>query len=163
MKTKKEAADYLGISTRQLENYAKQGKLSVQYQRGRTGDVATFDDAELRKLKAEIDSRHMPRPSVVTDAPESHAMVRDLASDASRLPALQNLLGALLSSKATPVPSISDLAAKPLLTIAEAQRLAGLSRQTLLEAHHAGNLKLITIGRGYRVKRNDLDQFIKKL
>ncbi len=164
---KNEAADYLGISTRQLANYANQGKLSVQYERGRTGDVAVYDRTELRKLKAEIDGRHAPRHAVTREGDgqdnESIALVPTLASNLSHLPALQTLFAAMLDGKTMSAPSISDLAAKPLLTLAEAQRLTGLSRQTLLEAHHARKLKLITIGRGYKVKRIDLDGFINKL
>jgi excisionase family DNA binding protein len=167
MKTKTEAAEYLGISTRQVANYAKQGKLSVQYQKGKTGDVAMYDERELKKLRAELESKHAPRPAVIREeneqGDESRALVPSFASNPSHLPTVQNLFAALLSGKATPAPTISDLAAKPLLTIAEAQKLSGLSRQIILDAHHAGKLKLIVIGRGYKVKRKDLDLFINKL
>jgi excisionase family DNA binding protein len=168
MKTKNEAAGYLGISTRQLANYAKNGDLSVQYQRGRTGDVAVYDEKELRKLKAKIDSRHRPRPAVMREEETgSHETLPALASNPSQLPTIQNLLGAIFQGRngmnESREPTISDLAAKPLLSIAEAQKLTGLSRQTLLDAHHAGKLKLIVIGRGYKVKNKELMRFIDKL
>jgi len=54
---KKKSAAYLGISTRQLENYARQGRLSVRKEKGKTGDIAIFDDEEPRLLKIEPDAR----------------------------------------------------------------------------------------------------------
>jgi excisionase family DNA binding protein len=60
-------------------------------------------------------------------------------------------------------PSIADLAAKPLLTLAEASTLTGLSRAVLRDAIESKKLKARIIGRAWRVKRADLDMFIKKL
>jgi excisionase family DNA binding protein len=60
-------------------------------------------------------------------------------------------------------PSIADLGAKPLLTLAEAHNLTGLSRGILREAIDGGKLKAKIIGRAWRVKRADLDSYIGKL
>jgi hypothetical protein len=40
---KKEAADYLGISTRALERYMSLQRISVRYEKGKTGDQAIFE------------------------------------------------------------------------------------------------------------------------
>lgn len=162
---KSEAAEYLGISTRQVTNYARQGKLSVHYEKGKTGDVATFDERELRKLKAELDRKRTPRPGVshATDTPSSEGSetLPALASRPSNLPALQNLFAALLSGKATPAPTAPG--EKILLDLKDCRALTGLSDGLLRVAIHSGKLKGKIIGKAYRVKRADLDAYIKKL
>jgi excisionase family DNA binding protein len=50
-----------------------------------------------------------------------------------------------------------------LLTLAEAQTLTGLARGVLREAIDRGKLKAKIIGRAWRIKRDDLNAFIKKL
>lgn len=65
---KKEAASYLGITARALEYHATHGKVGVTYEKGRTGDVAIFDDADIERLKREIDKRHRPRKGRGKDA-----------------------------------------------------------------------------------------------
>lgn len=55
------------------------------------------------------------------------------------------------------------IADKLLLTIAEAQALTGLSREFLRDAITQGELKAKVIGKGWRVKRSDLETYIDKL
>ncbi len=69
----------------------------------------------------------------------------------------------MIESARAAAPTVADLAAKPLLKIAEAQTLTGLSRQILKAAIDDGKLKATVIGRSWRIKRDDLDLFIKKL
>ncbi|MUH00366.1 helix-turn-helix domain-containing protein [Scytonema sp. UIC 10036] len=52
---------------------------------------------------------------------------------------------------------------KLLLTIAEAQELTGLPRQVLRDAINEGKLKAKVIGRSWRIKRSDLQEFVDKL
>src|SRR5205823_4403495 len=59
--------------------------------------------------------------------------------------------------------SVSEIADKPLLTLAECQALTGLSRGILRGAIGEGRLKARIIGRAWRVKRPDLDLYVKKL
>jgi excisionase family DNA binding protein len=56
-----------------------------------------------------------------------------------------------------------EIADKPLLKLDEAAALTGLSRQILRDAIRAEELKAKLIGRAYRIKRDDLDEFIKNL
>jgi excisionase family DNA binding protein len=51
MLDKKQAAEYLGVTTRTLERHAKEGKLSVRYEQSQFGEVAMFDPEELEALK----------------------------------------------------------------------------------------------------------------
>jgi excisionase family DNA binding protein len=56
-----------------------------------------------------------------------------------------------------------DRAHKLTLSITEAAALSGLSANHLRAAIKAGKLKARIIGKGYRVKRPDLDAYIKSL
>lgn len=210
---KKEAAAYLGISTRQLENYARGGRLSVRKEKGRTGNIAIFDDEELRRLKTELDAKRgliqgaVVREPVNGEAAGTHAngddlesseVIRAFASQLSRLTPqefIAQLAAAILtqaeqrqqdarrqleegqgqagpehgaqeSKKRRRDPNetpISDLAAKPLLTRAEAQRYTGLSRELLRELVTSGKVKEVKLGRAYRMKRAELDASIQTL
>jgi excisionase family DNA binding protein len=61
------------------------------------------------------------------------------------------------------VVSLTDLAAKLTLSLMEASQLSGLSRGHLREAIEEKKLKARIIGRGWRVKRDDLEAYVKKL
>ena len=63
----------------------------------------------------------------------------------------------------TPIVSISDVACKIMLTLPEAASLTNLSRTHLVKAIKEGKLNGKKIGRGWRVKRADLDEYIKEL
>lgn len=52
---------------------------------------------------------------------------------------------------------------KLLLNLKDCQLLTGLSRLTIRDAIDSGNLKARIIGRGYKIKRRDLDQFVSNL
>jgi excisionase family DNA binding protein len=161
---KKEAAEYLGISSRQIENYAKQNKLSVRKEKGKTGDIAVYDEKELRRLKAELDSKRTIRPAVTTETSESNErreLIRASDSRLSDVPKIFDLVKALTDSKKA--DTIIAISHKPLLKLDEAAALTGLSRQILRQAIESGKLSGRIIGRAYRVKRADLDAFIKKL
>jgi excisionase family DNA binding protein len=206
-KNKKEAAAYLGISTRQLENYARAGRLSVRKERGKTGDISIYDEEELRRLKTELDARRGVIQAAVVREPaptsegepdangddlESSEVVRAFASQLSRLTPQEFIaqLAAAILTRAeqrqldvgkglgelgesqqrlkrrrhdpneTP---ISDLAAKPLLTRAEAQRYTGLSRELLREAVTLGKVSEVKLGHAYRMKRAELDSYVGTL
>jgi len=50
-----------------------------------------------------------------------------------------------------------------LLNLREAQNLTGLSREVLRQAIKEEKLKAKIIGNSWRIKRTDLDKFIKDL
>jgi excisionase family DNA binding protein len=52
---------------------------------------------------------------------------------------------------------------KLLLNLSEVRSLTGLSDQHLREAIHEGRLKSRIIGKGYKVKRADLEAYVRKL
>jgi len=53
--TKAEAAKYLGVSVRTLSRYVTEGKLHPRYRKGKTNVVAVFEEAELKKLKKDLE------------------------------------------------------------------------------------------------------------
>ena len=62
-------------------------------------------------------------------------------------------------SKVTP----AMLQGKLLFTLSEARVMTGLSRQILLEAIKEGRLPSQILGKAYRIKAKDLEQFIDEL
>src|SRR5829696_6843563 len=71
---KKEAADFLGVSTRAIERYAAKGKISAIYTKNKTGQsLAEFNDEDLKRLKEELQQAPYPqRPKVESKATDSH-------------------------------------------------------------------------------------------
>lgn len=173
MRTKQEAAEHLGVGVRAVERYAEQGKLTVQYERGKTRPVAMYDERELERLKKEIQSSLNPaiRPQVVREASTSLANPANPENPASGIliPTNARQVFAMMVEAFANVPikrqkpSIADLAAKPILKLDEAAKLTGFGRDTLLEAHREGKLNMRIIKGAWRVKRQDLDSYIKKL
>jgi hypothetical protein len=149
---KKEVADELGVSSRSVENYVKRGKLSVRYEKGATSDVAVFDPSEVRRLKAELQSRSALVPTLMREnhegearKPESLALaVRPLPREASLLPP-------------------SEVVHKMLLTLAEAALVSGLRAGTLTRARREGKLRAVKIGGSYHFRPGDLRAFIESL
>ncbi len=163
---KKEAADYLNVSTRAIERYTTKGKLTPRYEPGRTGPAPVYDRAQLDGLKDEMSAALAPPDPVKRDKPvkgdkddTGGALVLSRSGSSA---ALVELVAAIESARAQAKPQ-APLEAKLTLNVVEASALSGLSRSHLLEAIHAGKLKAKIIGRGWRVKRDNLDAYVKKL
>jgi excisionase family DNA binding protein len=178
---KKEVAELLNISTRLVERYASEGRLGeVTYVRGKTGKQAEYARAEVERLKAELETVDRALPANSADA----GLVGPLATrQGERLLDLLSSIDNRLATQADnfsdlkeghPLfelmkefghrrPQLSDLAHKLMLSLDEAAQLAGLSRGHLRAAITEGKLKGRIIGRGFKVKRADLDAYVKKL
>lgn len=162
---KQEAADFLGVSVRALERYVSQGKISVRYEKGKTRPTANFDPQELEAFRAELTQptykpRQIPTPS--QPAEDTALTYSGEIADFGEVTAIDKLAGIIerLLQRDLPVVPIAD---KLLLTISEAQALTGLSREFLRDAIASGELKAKVIGKGWRIKRSDLDNFIDEL
>ncbi len=175
--TKAEAAEYLGCSVRQLERYTSENRIGVRYEKGRTRPTPVYDEGELEAFKSSLE-RVVFRPAVermesAQSAPEragnAIATQGDGAlsglSQASQMEAFARFIVEAVQSQKpeTSAPSLSDLSVKLLLTLPEAQALTGLSRGTLRAAIEAGELKAKQIGRGWKIKRHDLENYIENL
>jgi excisionase family DNA binding protein len=168
----KEAAGYLGVSVKTLERRIALGDISVAYVPGATGKQRTFDRAELDRFKqaeAEkiIATTYVARPRVApvaSVAPDSPAMLERTGSGHNS-GALMELVAAIEQARARlpPALTVSDLSCKLTLSLVEAAQLSGLSRGHLREAIEAKKLKARIIGRGWRVKKIELEAYVRKL
>ncbi len=150
---KETAAEALGISIRSLQRLVQSEKISVTYKRGESGKqeaIFNADEIEIYKQQRDVESVK-PAAATINDK----ALARN---DANQF--LQVLRQAITpETKAAGVP----IADKPLLKLDEAAALTGLSRDTLRQAIDTDELKGRLIGRAFRIKRADLDSYIKKL
>jgi hypothetical protein len=161
--TKKEVAEFLGISIRLIERYSKEDKLGeVTYVRGKTGREARYDRAAIERFKAEHDAPRL-RPEQPTAQPV-RALVPAVREQQDRLiTALESI--ATNQANGHDRPTVVAIESKPLLKLKEAQALTGLSREKLIEAIEGGKLHAVaraTPRAPYRVKRSALDVYIEK-
>lgn len=160
---KKEAAELLGVSTRLVEKYASEGRLGeVTYVRGKTGKQAEYDREAVEKLKAALES---PDTSLATTTPDARLFVAQLVEAiATREQAhIEAIRGLLSGNTEEPRSASVRVSEKILLNLSDCRQLTGLSDGTLKDAIKSKKLKAKIIGRGWKVKRHDLDDFIKKL
>lgn len=156
LKSKRQAAAVLGLSTRGVERAVARGHLTVLYRDGKHGKQAWFNTHELERLK-QVQERqesvgftsgipfHPPGPSPavgtlvpVVDMKPRHKGQKD---------------------DSPPVP----IAHRLVLSLDEAVQLAGLPRSFLVENIRSGKLKSLTIGRRHFIKRADLNEFVHQL
>jgi excisionase family DNA binding protein len=159
---KKEAAARLDVSTRLIEKYAGEGKLGeVKYVRGRTGRQADYDEQAVEKLKAELEA---PAFALVPAGAAAQSREAGLVAPQDRERFI-NALEAIASHEQTRAGLVvaAGLGEKIMLTLADAAALSSLSTGHLRDALRAGQLKGKIIGRGYKIKRADLDHYVKKL
>jgi excisionase family DNA binding protein len=160
---KKEASEYLGVSTRLVEKYASEGRLGeVTYVRGRTGKQAEYDRQAVEKLKAVLDT---PDTAIATRTPDARLFAAHLVEILERREQanIEAIRGILTDGSNKPRSASVRVSEKVLLTITDCRLLTGLSRQLLRQAIEDEKLKGRIIGRGYRIKRGDLDQYIANL
>lgn len=176
--TKQEAAELLGCSERQIERYVKDGKLSVTMKKGKTRPTPDFNENELRELKAELEKpihkAIVARHEIPTGGDNNDAGLSLLPSE-PQLAALRQLFEAMSQKSAAALPeatekpqkplaSIQDAALKLLLTADEAAAFAGVGRRAIDNAIKAGQLTAHRgLGQGRRIKRADLEAWVKKL
>ncbi len=190
---KNEASIFLGISTRMIERYEKEGKLSTRTVRvGRTRKNI-YDETELSQLKAELNAVRV-RPKIEqADTSRNESMivngdtlthsvpnrnemqsltVRDVAfmeslkANTDHLNELISLIKAEHRAKPkrvhTPKP-LDNVSLKLTLSFSEAAALAGVPIKIIRELVSDGKLIAVKMGRGYRVHREQLDNYFKTL
>ena len=163
LKSKREAAEMLGVSTRGIERAVRRGQLTVHYRDSKHGKKAWFRPTELERYR-----RHQ----------EARVPVGFTAAAVQQLPPLPSpgptpTIGAVVpmvdmepwptkdkrKSSHNPVP----IADRLTLRVNEAVQLSGLPHTYILENIHAGKLKAIRIGRAWHIKRSDLIEFVQNL
>jgi len=160
LKSKREAAQMLGISTRGLERAVRRGDLAVQYQPSRRGRTAWFAAADLKRYRQLQQSRYsVGFTSAITRPPvDSGLTIGNVTPmvDVEPWPEKKNDD----QEKQNHRVSIAEQLA---LTLKEAAQLAGLPRTFIEQSVEAGKLKAFKIGNATYVKRSDLEAFIQSL
>ena len=163
MMNKKEVSELLNISIRLVEKYASEGRLGeVKYVRGKTGKQADYDREAVEKLKTILESPDKGITPVKSF--DSHLMESLIQALVNREQANTEAIRGLLngSSEQTRIEPIR-VSEKILLNLNDCRLLTGLSDENLRKAIHDGKLKAKIIGRGWKIKRQDLDKFINSL
>jgi excisionase family DNA binding protein len=144
---KKEVSEFLSVSTRIVEKYASEGRLGeVTYIRGKTGKQAEYDREAVENLKRMLES---PDTSLATKSPDARLFVAQLVE--------------ALTNHEQPRTEAIRTSEKILLNLNDCRLLTGLSDANLRDAIHDSRLKAKIIGRGWKIKRQDLDEFINNL
>ncbi len=169
---KREVAEELGCSTRQVEKYVGQERLRVvEYVRGKSGREGVYNADEVARLKSELEDEqnkvigYAPPPTALT-APkvaQGLAVVEHLMASLDRQHADADRIIAAIASLNGHAAQDVGVTDKLTLSLNEASQLSGLSRNHLRQAIEEKKLKARIIGKGWRVKRDDLDSYVKKL
>ncbi len=160
---KKKAAEFLGVSTRLVEKYASEGRLGeVTYVRGKTGKQAEYDQTAVENLKKQLES---PDTAIAPKNPDARLFVAQLLEAmATREQAhIEAIRGLLSGTSEEPRSASVRVSEKILLNLTDCRLLTRLSETSLREAIKSGELRAKIIGRGWKVKRQDLDEFVSNL
>jgi excisionase family DNA binding protein len=155
LKSKREASEILGVSTRGVERAVRRGQLSVQYRESKHGRKAWFRLTDLDRYKRHQQAREplgftsgipgqppAPGPHVGTLIPMVEIEPRH--------------------SKAHGHATVS-IADRLALNVDEVVQLSGLPRTFIVQNIQSGKLHSIKIGRSQYVKRSDLNEFVESL
>jgi|SRR5215216_3473500 len=166
---KREAAEFLGVSVRAIERLTAKNKLRPAYKQGKHGLEAVYEETELERLKFEREQLSYPEHSPTSDTPGAltpTTMTALVETGSTVVIGVRGLIEELhslsqaLKPNGHPVVSLAD---KLTLSLAEASALSGLSRSFLTGAIHERKLKAAKRGRGWNIKRADLEAYIRKL
>jgi excisionase family DNA binding protein len=169
---KKTVANYLGVSEKSVSRYAASGKLASRYIQGKNGRQLDFEEADVEKFKEELAlpvMRAFVKPAQDNGGQDTIDNSAALATLPDQNAALLALLGQLQGAGQAGQPrtgqgqSVVPIADKMLLSLDEARALTGLSRGVIVAAIKAGELPALTIGRGYKLRPDDLEDWIEKM
>jgi excisionase family DNA binding protein len=157
LKSKREAAEILGLSTRGVERAVRRGQLTVVYRDSKHGKKAWFSPQELGRYRELLQARGpvgftsgIPfRPP--GNSPPVGTLIPSVDIEPRREPEFK--------PEANRVPIVDRLT----LSVDETAQLSGLPRSFVVKSIHSGKLKAVRIGRSYHVKRCDLDEFVREL
>jgi excisionase family DNA binding protein len=181
---KKEAAEFLEVSEKTVERYKSSGKLSARLKRiigadGKSRKVLDFNQSDLERLQREI-SGNVVFPEVTNRQPQTKTQTDtdgqtqlDTANFAESEISIYgqtqtaNLFGIIFKSIETISErhlQISNRFQKLVLTVDEAAAVSGLPKAYIDRAiKKEKTLKATKIGGRYRIKRQDLDEFVNNL
>jgi len=157
--TKAETAEILGINERTIERYAKDGLIGTIYEvrldkKGTARNIATFDLAEVMQAK-EGKLIAPARPAIESPGALAVVPVAPVAPVAPE-PAPVALVAALAEAL-HPQPDTLTL------TERQASALANLPEAMIMAARKSGQLRALRTGRGWRIRRADLETWVNSL
>lgn len=156
--TKAQAANFLGISPRTLDNYVSKGLLKPTTVPGKTKPLLDFDESAL--IAFSLDNDPVPTSTALA-LPEPMALVGTLRGGVSD-DAIHELARVLSEMKSGPATIVS-LDKKLLLTLEQASEFSELPQGRIREALVSGALYGKKIGRSWRVKPYDLELYVAQL
>jgi excisionase family DNA binding protein len=168
---KEQAAAALGITVRTLQRHMAAHRIGFAIRKTATGEEATFSAEEVARFKAQRDAltETVTPAANVSEVVRAPSQALEHVSNSQTIEALGRAIADALQATQTHANgtggavSITDLAHKLTLSLMEASQLSGLSRGHLRDAIENRKLKARIIGRGWRVKRDDLEAYVKKL
>ncbi len=170
MLTKQQAAEFLGVTVRTLERYTQEGKIGGRYEKGKTRSVLVYDESELRAFKAELETKtYKPAIDPTSTKPDrSESALSEFVEVPQSLVLPEGLDQLVDVLKAIREEQEVDRLTVPIhhkltLSLAESSALSGLSRQRIRAAIKDGTLTAQIIGKGFRVKRTDLEDYVDNL
>lgn len=174
---KKQAAQYLGFSVKNLERLMALRKIQFSYVHAKFGKTVDFDLQDLDNYKASLDiprivispivENNAPTKTNNLDNPSNQSLAKDnlvITATAKDLKDLESILQKIahsLDSKNS--QSFVPLDKKLTLSLSEASLLAGLSISFLRNSIRLGYLIASKRGNSWNIKRSDLDLFVNSL
>lgn len=160
---KDEAAKYLGVSVKTLNNYLAKKLVGVSYIKGKHGQEAKFEQAELdRFLNQSAEPTHspalvrmeptLPQPSLTLPNPTLEGIVPSNLTN-------NEMLFSIFQSIADSLKSKDQL----LLSVEDVARLLNLSPGRVNKLIKDGAITAIKFGRSWRIKRTDLEIWVEGL
>jgi excisionase family DNA binding protein len=162
---KQEAADFLGVSVRQIERYVADNQIGVRYEKGRTKPTPVFDEGELRRFKEALE-RPVHRPAVHRMENDSTAIATQSDGGMSQVSALEivSQMFQSLHANQPPAPPIVNVSDKLMLTVKESAAYSGVGEGAIDAAIKGGGLKAHRgKWRGRRIKRADVEKYFGNL
>lgn len=181
---KKEATAFLGVSEKTVERYKSAGKLSARLKRivgadGKSRKILDFNQSDLERLQRELsgnvvfpeitDGHAQTKTQTDTDRQTQLDIANFASSELSIVGQTQtaNLFEVIFKSLETISErqiEVSNRFQKLMLTVDEAAAVCGLPKAFIDRAiKKDATLKATKIGGRYRIKRQDLDEFINNL
>jgi excisionase family DNA binding protein len=148
--TKQQAADAIGVSTKLIEQLAKEKKLqAAKWKRPEGGPaIAVYHPADVDRLRQERNPDAAPFVLPAEAEPQKAVALRQQPPDVIKL------LAAAIASQKNGVRIPERL----FLTIPEAADYSGLPQTELRRRMKAGTLPALKTGGGWRIRRADLEQ-----
>jgi excisionase family DNA binding protein len=151
--SKQAAADAIGVSTKTIEKFVKNGVLDQATWRRPSGGmpIAVYDPDDVVRL---AHARQPARPYVV---PGGRGMSAPPTEALARLDDELGISREVFIQAVRAFTAHTEAAVKPILTLKEAAKVSGWSQAFLRRAIKEGRLPAEK-DRGLRIRRRDLDQ-----